>query len=283
MKTPTIFFGSSSYVLPVIEYLSKDFDLKLVITTEKDSGIVPQYCAVNSIPCISVFKLDQPLNHKLSAINAPFAVLADFALLVPQSLINLFPKGIINIHPSLLPLYRGPTPGLSALLNGELTTGISIMLLDKDLDHGPLIGQISLPIKPNDTSATLYPRLFEEAAELLKKILPEYLEGKIQPKEQDHTKATYTLPHLTRESGFINFHEVITIDPQLFDRKVRAFFPWPSLWTKYTKEGRLSGKIIKFLPEGKIQVEGKKPQSYKDFLNGYPEEKEWVEKISGAK
>lgn len=280
MKTPTIFFGASSYVLPIIKYLNTDFDLKLVVTTEKENGIVPQYCEEHTIPYISIAKLDEIIRHKLLATHAPFAVLADFGLLIPQGVIDLFPKGIINIHPSLLPEYRGPTPGLSALLDGKTQSGISIMLLDKELDHGPLIGQVPTTIKPDDTSATLYPRLFAEGTELLKKVLLDYLDGKIEPKPQNHNKATYTLPHLAKETGFIDFPKLLLMTHEEFDRKARAFFPWPSLWTKYTGEGRLKDKIIKFLPEGKIQVEGKKPQSYKDFLNGYPEEKGWVEKLT---
>ena len=282
MKQSTIFFGASSYVLPIIEYLYNDFDLKLVVTTEKESGAVPQYCLSHDITYISVANLKDPsLISKLLALNSSFAILADFGLLIPQSVLDIFPKGIVNIHPSLLPAYRGPTPGLSALLDGQTTTGISIMLLDKELDHGPLIGQITSAIQSEDTSASLYPRLFQEGTDLLKKVLPEYLDGKIQPQPQEDSKATYTLPHLTKETGFVNFHELLTINHQLFDRKVRAYYPWPTLWTRYTNEGRLKGKIIKFLPEGKIQVEGKNPQSYKDFLNGYPEEKEWVEKLMG--
>lgn len=297
MKTPIIFFGSSSYVIPVIEYLNEAFDLKLVITTEKDTGAVPQYCQRHAIPYrwISSTKGLLATSYLLQTTKSPFAVLADFGLIIPQSVLDLFPQGIINIHPSLLPEYRGPTPGVSALLDGKTTTGISIMLLDKDLDHGPLIGQMTTTIKPNDTAATLYPRLFEEATTLLKNILPDYFQGKMQPKEQDHTKATFTQPHLTRESGFVEYSELTKTDPIVFDRKIRAFYPWPSLWTKYTHEGRLKGKIIKFLPNTTLaseawqslplkekmllQVEGKKPVSIKDFLNGYPEAKEWIEKI----
>ncbi len=302
MKIPTIFFGASAYVLPVIAYLHTDFDLKLVVTTEqKPTDAVPTYCIENGIPYISLksFKDEHwQIDWKLKIENwkVSFAVLADFGLLVPQSVIDMFPKGITNIHPSLLPIYRGPTPGMTALLHGDTTTGISIMLLDKDLDHGPVIGQISTDIKPNDTSATLYPRLFIEGTELLKTVLPGYLEGKIHPVEQDHTKATFTEPHLTKESGFVEFHELSTLNHELFERKTRAYFPWPTLWTRYSDEGRLNGKIIKFLPNTVIaskawqslplkekillQVEGKNPQTYKDFLNGYPETKEFLHKLN---
>ncbi len=280
MKTPTVFFGASSYVLPVIAYLHENYDLQLIITTEKEDGAVPTYCQNHQISYVSVTTLkDQTLIDKLVSLHSSFAVLADFGLLVPQSVIDLFSKGIINIHPSLLPLYRGPTPGMTALLRGDTTTGISIMLLDKDLDHGPLLGQVTTEIYPHETSGTLYPRLFQEGTALLKKVLPEYLAESIKPVEQDHSKATFTEPHLTRESGYVSDQELATMNHELLDRKVRAYFPWPTVWTRMSLEGRLKGKIMKLLPEGKVQVEGKKPQSYKDFLNGYPEAKEWLEKI----
>lgn len=303
MKPPTVFFGASSYVIPVIAYLHETFDLKLVVTTEhRPTDAVPKYCLEHNIPFISLKNFKDELwqnNWKLKIENwkLPFAVLADFGLLIPQSLIDIFPKGIINIHPSLLPEYRGPTPGFSAILDGKTTTGISIMLLDKDLDHGPLIGQVTTDIKQDDTSATLYPRLFAEGTELLKKVLPEYLEGKIQPQEQDHSKATFTKPHLTKETGY--FEDTNPLNKEVFAQKVRAYFPWPTLWTRISREGRLKGKIVKFLPNTVIaseawqslpmkektlvQVEGKKPQSYKDFLNGYPEMKEWLDAIINSK
>ncbi|HXS14835.1 MAG TPA: methionyl-tRNA formyltransferase [Candidatus Saccharimonadales bacterium] len=281
MKVPTIFFGASNYVLPLIEFLSSHYDLKLVVTTEKSTGVVPSYCIANNIPYLSVHTLkDAAIQSKLASLNTSFAILADFGLLIPQSVLDIFPKGIINIHPSLLPELRGPTPGTSAILHGKTTTGVTIMLLDHQLDHGPLLGQVESEIKPDDTSATLYPRLFQDGTSLLKKLLPDYLEGKITPQEQEHTKATFTEPHLTRESGFIDFDQPPTLEHDLLERKIRAYFPWPGVWTKVINPAsHLNGKIIKLLPKNLLQVEGKKPMSPKDFLNGYPEMKDWIEKI----
>lgn len=284
MKIPTIFFGASTYVLPLIEFLKRDYDLKLVVTTEKPTGVVPVYCEANNIPYISLSSFKDELwqqkwELKIENWKLNFAILADFGLLVPQRVLDIFPKGIINIHPSLLPELRGPTPGTSAILHGKTITGVTIMLLDSELDHGPILGQVTSEIKPDDTSATLYPRLFAEGKELLKKILPEYLDGKLQPQEQDHSKATFTQPHLTRESGFIDFEKLATIDGDLLERKIHAYYPWPGVWTKVMDPAsRLNGKIIKLLPGKLLQVEGKKPQSYKDFLNGYPETKGWLQK-----
>jgi len=280
----TIFFGSSKYVIPVIEILYKTYNLALVVTTESQpTDAVVAYCQQHTIPFVSTQKIDESLVEHLQKVNASFAVLADFRLMVGQDVLNIFPKGIINIHPSLLPEYRGPTPGTTALLEGKTTTGVSLMLLDNQLDHGPLIGQEKEEILPTDTSVTLYTRLFAKGAELLAKVLPEYLDGKIQPVAQDDNRATYS-KYLTRESGFIDMTKVEHMSPLEIRnlkleiaRKVRAYFPWPGVWTLLRVKGK--GLRVKFLPEQKIQVEGKNPVSYKDFLNGYPEGKELLEKL----
>lgn len=264
----TVFFGSSSYVIPVIEFLYKNCHLQLVVTTEKNpTDAIPKFCTEHEIPFLSVEKLDEKTIAEIKKINAPFAVLADFRLLIKQNILDLFPKGILNIHPSLLPQYRGPTPGVAALLDGKKETGVSIMLLDNKLDHGPLLGQETEAILPTDTSVSLYTRLFAKGAQLLEKVLPDYLDGKIKPIPQDETKATYS-EYLTRESGCIDLK-----NPLKIEQAIRAYFPWPGVWMKWNE------KIVKLLPGKLIQVEGKKPVGYKDFVNGYPEGKQLLEKL----
>lgn len=280
MKTPILFFGASSYVIPMIELLQKEYDLKLVVTTEKGPyAAVPSYCQTNNIPVLSVSTTKELLLHKeeFTAFGAPVAVLADFGIIIPQSLLDIFPKGIVNIHPSRLPLYRGPTPGQTAILLGDIRTGVSVMLLDREVDHGPLLSQEEEPISPTDTTTSLYTRLFKKGALLLLSVLPAYLSGGLLPKEQDHDKATFTKP-LTREAGFLDTTKPIS--PSILDRMIRAYYPWPGVWTRYPKGiSTLSGKIIKFLPNEMFQVEGKKPVGKKDFLNGYPEAKGWLQKL----
>lgn len=274
MQTNIVFFGSSAYVLPILEKLQKNFAISLVVTTEKNlTDAVPSYCQKNNIEYISTTSLkNAELQKKIQQSRAPIAVLADFGLLVPQSVLDIFPKGIINIHPSLLPKYRGSTPGVSAIANGDTTTGISIMLLDKELDHGPILTQEKAEILPSDTGKALYERLFAQSAELLLPTLIKYLDNKLTLKPQDESLATYTKP-LTKESGFISLDS----PPANLENIIRAYFPWPGAWTKMTLFGK--EKIIKLLPENKLQVEGKKPMSKKDFLNGYPDAKEALQKL----
>lgn len=280
MKQPTIFFGATSYVLPIIEYLTRDYDLKLVITTEpKPTDAVTTYCRENTIPVVrlTTFKGDTwpEIRAKIENWHIEFAVLAHFGLIIRQPVLDLFPKGIINIHPSRLPHYRGATPGQTAILLGDVRTGVSIMLLDSGQDHGPILAQVTEEITETDTAASLYKRLFDKGTELLQKVLPAYLSGDITPVEQNHKEATET-KLLTRTSGFID--ATGPISPGLLDRTIRAFFPWPGAWTSWEMASGKS-RIVKFLPDNMIQVEGKKPMSYKDFINGYPEGKAFLEKL----
>lgn len=280
-KQPTIFFGASQFVIPIIAFLQREYDLQFVVTTEMSpTDAIQQYCKTHHIVCYPVTSLKSgAIVKKLQDAHADFAVLAYFGLIVPQNIIDTFPKGIINIHPSLLPKYRGPTPVQTSLLIGDAVTGVSVMLLDNEVDHGPLLGQEKETVTLSDTATSLYERLFPKGAVMLEKLLPAYIAGKLQPKVQNHTKATYTKP-LTRRSGHIADTKT---QSGLLDRMIRAYYPWPGVWTTCTlHNSTLKGKIVKFLPEKKIQVEGKKPVSYKDFLNGYPEAKGWLKKIIGS-
>ena len=280
MKSPVIFFGASSFVLPVIEFLNKQYDLKLVVTTEmKPTDAVPKFCQENNIPFIQVNSTKELLttSYQLQTTRSQFAVLANFGIIVKQETLDLFPKGIINIHPSRLPQYRGPTPGQTAILLGDVRTGVSIMLLDNDVDHGPILAMEQEKILPTDTSSSLYQRLFAKGVTLLEAVLPTYLTGELQPITQNHKDATYT-KMLTRDSGFIDSTRPVATG--LLDRTIRAYYPWPGVWTKW-QMGNGKEKIVKFLPNKRIQVEGKKPLSYKDFINGYPEGKEFLKKILG--
>jgi len=288
LKLKIIFLGSSKFVIPILEVLRKNFDLRLVLTTEKNAtDAVPAYCIKNKIPYLSVQQFSNLTIQQLEKTKAPVGILADFGIIIPKQILNLFPKGIINIHPSLLPKYRGPTPVQTAILNGEKITGVSIIKLDEKVDHGPILGQEKEEILSTDTAETLYRRLFEKGANLLIRVLPKYIKGYLNPTEQNHNNATFTKP-LTRQDGYLDISNATTAVTKI-DRMIRAYFPWPGVWTKVqttsnkkplttnSKKSEVrSQKLevrIKFLPGNLIQVEGKKPISYKDFINGYPEAK----------
>lgn len=271
-----VFFGSSKYVLPIIDVLNKNFGLELVITTEKtETEPVIAFCKINKIPYLSVKNKDELksliINHKSLSLG----VVADFGVIIPKEILNLFPKGILNIHPSLLPKYRGSTPVQTAILNGDKKTGVTIIKLDEHVDHGPIMAQETEQIDPADSSQILLEKLFQKSADLLIKVLNDYESGKTELKEQDHKNSTYT-KILKRDDGYIDISDSIEINE--IERKIRAYFPWPGVWTQIIINDKLVR--IKFLPNKKIQVEGKKEMSYKDFINGYPNGKALLEKLS---
>jgi len=259
-----VFFGGSKHVIPVLEEL-KD-KLSLVITTEKGNNEpVIGFCIKNKIPYLFETSFDENLKSSIINLKSPVAVLADFGLKIPTEVLDIFPKGIINIHPSLLPKYRGPTPVQTAILNGDKIAGVSLIKLDEKIDQGPILAKQEEEIKDSDTADSLYNRLFKIGSELLNKYLEEYLDGKVKLIEQNEKEASYT-KILIRRSGFFDIKN--PPKKEVFQRMIRAFYPWPGVWTKAKFDDQ--EKIVKFLPGNKIQVEGKKPVSYKDFENGYP-------------
>jgi len=257
MKEKIVFFGAGPYVESVIETLGKEFDLVKVVSSKEE--------------------FTDELINQLKSSGAKVAVLASFGQIIPESVLNLFEFGIINIHPSLLPKFRGPTPVQSAILAGETTTGVCLMKLDAEIDHGPILVSIDQSIDSFDTAESLYKKLFEIGANALVEFLPKYISGELKPVEQNHDLATYT-EHLDRQSGFIDLnHESEITNHGELERMVRAYYPWPGVWFKYNLNG--VEKTIKLLPGEKIQVEGKNVMTFKDFINGYSEGKEILEKL----
>lgn len=211
---------------------------------------------------------------------ADVGVLASYGKILSAEEVAAPRLGILNIHPSLLPRYRGATPVPSAILAGETATGVTIIKLDEKVDHGPVVAQVKLAIEPADTSQTLLAKAFTAGAQELLKILPGYLAGKIELRPQEHWWATFT-KRLTREDGQIDWQK----SPEYQERFIRAMFPWPGSWTYVQTERNtphVTRKILKILKahlaNGKlvldqVQLEGKKPVSFKQFQEGYPQVK----------
>jgi len=283
-----VFFGSSKHVIPIIEMLKNNLELSLVITTEHGpNSPIASYCKKYKLHYYIVLefrKQKEEIMKKVQSTRAEVGVLASFGAVIPNDVLHTFPKGIINIHPSLLPKYRGPTPVQTAILNGDTTTGVTIIKLDEQVDHGPILAQRKEPILENDTAESLYERLFKLSASSIVRTIELYLKGKIELRQQNHVKATFT-KRLSRVDGYVDISKLKTQNSKLLNRMIRAYHPWPGVWTNIqttTNKQLLTTKKtsevsnqklevrIKFLPEKKIQVEGKKPMSYNDFINGYP-------------
>lgn len=212
----------------------------------------------------------QPIREKLakhftlvdSLEQADLAVVAVYGQILTKKELTTPKYGCINIHPSFLPKYRGPSPIQTAILNGEKKSGITIIKMDDKVDHGPIIYRQSLELSHRDNFQTLSKKIFLKAAVSLPQVINDFISGKITPIPQDHSQATYT-KHFIKQDGYFDMNN--PPDPEKLDRMIRAYHPWPGVWTKW------KGKIIKFLPEGLMQMEGKKAIPFKDFLNGYPD------------
>ncbi|MCH7605199.1 methionyl-tRNA formyltransferase [Patescibacteria group bacterium] len=195
-------------------------------------------------------------------------VVASYGQIVSKKVLKTAKHGALNVHPSLLPKYRGPSPIQTAILHGDTETGVAIMLMDEEIDHGPILAMESYDMKNKKyTYEELYKKLSEVGANLLVETIPKWTEGKILPKEQEHAKATYT-EKIQREDGEVDWsHPAVYIE-----RQVRAFYPWPGAFTFW------KGKRVKILKAhvakdklviDELQLEGKKPTTMREFLLGH--------------
>jgi len=175
----------------------------------------------NNIPLLLPSKLSA-IKDQLREYDAQLGVLVAYGKIVPQSIIDIFPLGIVNIHPSLLPLHRGPTPIESVILEGAKKTGVSIMQLAKEMDAGPIFGQSELRLNGHETKQTLADDLLEIGKSMLLEILPSILDGSLMAIPQDESSATYD-NLLTKEDGVIDWHK----HAAQLEREVRAFIDWP--------------------------------------------------------
>lgn len=303
-KNPkTIFFGTPRFAQIILEKLvNSPFKPQLVITApdtkvgrgrKLQASPVKQTAVKNRIEVLQPKSLSDP-NLKLKIENFKFdlAILVAYGKIITADVLSIPKYGFINIHPSLLPKYRGPSPIQTAILDSAEKTGVTIMLLDEKIDHGPILAQKEIAIEKDDTHASLIEKLGKLGADLLIEILPYHASGDIKPKPQDHSKATYT-KQIKKTDGYIDLNN--PPDPVTFDRMIRAFYPWPGVWSKLmvNKQSLRSssanwrtaglGKwlMVKFLPGNLIQLEGKRPLSVQEFKNGYPQAFEQINQLLG--
>ena len=160
---------------------------------------------------------------QLREYNAEAAILVAYGRIIPQTVIDIFPKGIVNIHPSLLPKYRGPTPIESSILNGDQQTGVSIMQLTAGMDEGPIYDQVRVKLEGNETKFDLYNILSQKSATLLFDVLPAILDGNLIPTPQDSSGATYSRL-FKKEDSFLDLTALSAVEAE---RTVRAFLGFP--------------------------------------------------------
>lgn len=226
---------------------------------ERDLEIT-QVALEHNIPVLNP-KNPMDIADELKSYGATAGVLVAYGRIVPQEIIDIFPRGIINIHPSLLPKHRGPTPIESAILAGEDQTGISIMQLSKEMDAGPVYIQKEQHILPNNFSKQFIVNNFNgEGSQLLLGVLPQILDGSLKPQPQDETKATYDkLIHQT--DGIIDWQK----DAQTLARQIVAYAGWPR---SRTKLGNIDVIITEAKPLDTVLVPAKIYTENKELIVG---------------
>jgi methionyl-tRNA formyltransferase len=164
---------------------------------------------------------------ELRQFGAECGVLVAYGQIVPQSIIDIFPAGIINIHPSLLPHYRGPTPVETAILDGATETGVSLMALAAKMDAGPVYAQQALSLSGDETKQELADKLLGIGTQMLIDNLPAIIDGKMRATEQNEAEATYT-KLLKKDDGVVNWQE----PAEVVERKIRAYAGYPKSRTE---------------------------------------------------
>lgn len=230
--------------------------------------------------------------EQLAGFHPDVIVVAAFGQILPQSVLDVPRYGCVNIHPSLLPRFRGASPVAAAILAGDEFTGVSVMLMDKGLDTGPVLTRAQIQISRQDTTGSLTGKLSLLGAQLLLEVLPRWARGEITPQPQNEAEATYSAT-FSKGEGEIDW-QMSAVD---IWRRVRAFHPWPGSFTRWR------GKQLKIieaepLPRGnalevgqvvdmggaevafgigtgdgvlgvlKVQLEGKRAMSAAEFLRG---------------
>ena len=266
-----IFFGTPNYVIPILDMLHKHSRrpgekspvVAIVTQPPRPTGRKKEieYSAVDTWAHKKNLKLNnQDLKIKIIHkpidvlnVEADVGILASYGQILSNEVIKHFPHGIVNIHPSLLPRYRGASPVQAAIASGNTETGVTFMKMDEKMDHGPIISSFREEINDEDTLETLRDRLFERSAEVLKTLLPAYIAGKTKIREQDHDKATYTTL-IKKDHGFVDWKYLklamkgetsndtweipfikdytTNYSPITIHRFIRAMHPWPGAWTR---------------------------------------------------
>ena len=312
-----IFFGTPSVGANILEGLAKNkYKPVLTVTTpDKPAGrkqkLSPSPVKLTaqkySIPVLQT-EQKKIIREKTIKLKPDLIIAAGYGRIIPEEILNIPQYCSLNIHPSLLPKYRGPSPIQSAILNGSRQTGITIFKMDEKIDHGPIISSKKINISSDDTFDLLQEKLVREAIKLLLETIPKYVKNEIKPQKQNNSLASYSRI-IKKEDGKIKWKS----DSASIERKIRAFFPWPGTFTFWEKNDKkiprekirikiLEAKTEKepkqnknnkskdtisagkvFLTTKKelavrcgknslvlkeIQIEGKKPTSGKDFLRG---------------
>lgn len=298
-----VFMGTPDFAIPCLEGLLQAGHEVVGVYCRPDKEVgrgqrveappIKQFAAERGLPVFQPTSLRRKeAQAELSDLASEVAVVAAYGVLLPREVLDTPPLGCLNVHPSLLPRHRGPAPVVTAILEGDELTGVTIMLLDEGMDTGPILAQRQDLVHADDTAPVLTRRLFAQGAELLVETLPRWAAGGIEAAPQNEALAT-TTRRMTKEDGVLDW----TASAEHLGRKVRAYEPWPGSYTSWqgkqlkvlaahAEKGEAAspmGTVVEaaegaavvtgegVLVLGQVQLEGRRGTPIREFLQGYPD------------
>ena len=296
-----VFLGTPSFAVPTLERIVEAGHEVLAVYTQPDrpkgrsqeltAPPVKQTAVRLGLPVRQPERINRPeVVEELAGLKADAMVVVGYGQIIPQSIIDLAPLGIINVHASLLPKYRGAAPVQWAIARGETTTGVTTMRIDAGLDTGDILLQVETPIGPEETATELSERLAWMGADLLIETLRGLEQGTIASRKQDPALASHA-PMLKKEDGRIEWR----LGAREISNRVRGFQPWPGAWTHFRGQllhiwrAQMAGEAVVAAPGAvlplkrrllvacgsgalevlELQLEGRKRMTAGDFLNGF--------------
>lgn len=302
-----VFMGTPDYVLPILGGLLEAGHQVPAVYTRPDQRAgrgkklveppVKVFAEARAIPIYQPLSLgSRKVIQELGDIAPEAIVVAAYGRILPTSILGIPPLGVLNIHPSLLPRYRGPSPVIQTIVDGLATTGVTVMFLDEGMDTGPVLAQQKTDIEPRETAGQLRQRMFEMGAAILVDLLPNLESGVVEAVPQESSGVSLTRLY-KKEDGEVDWG----LPAIQIERMIRAFDPWPGCYTswgektlklisadiKTTEIAPLPGRIVNLEEEGKrvvcvatgkgllqlrrVQLEGRRPQDIDEFCRGYPQ------------
>jgi methionyl-tRNA formyltransferase len=307
-----VFMGTPEFAVTPLEQLVDNGYQVVAVYTQPDrtagrgrSLVAPplkKAALARGLPVLQPASMKRgPVAAELAGLQTDVIVVAAFGQILPRPVLNIPSLGCVNIHPSLLPRYRGTAPIPEAILRGDTFTGVSIMLMDPGMDTGPILSRAQIPISPTDTTGSLMSKLSLVGAQTLLDVLPRLARHELVPQPQDEARATYT-SLISKDAGGIDW-QLPAVD---IVRQVRAFQPWPGCYTTWQgrqlkvleavhlametvspgEDSREAGRVValkgrsaafgvitgdSILGVMRVQMEGKRVMSAADFLHGQRE------------
>lgn len=274
MRNKIIFFGSSKYSVIVEKILYENFGLLLVVTIPDaivgrkhtlTPSPVKKFALDHKLRLITAHKISQNLVDHIESYHADFCIVSDYRIILPKVLLSLPGSIFLNVHHSLLPKYRGPSPAPAAILSDDSVTGVSIIKMTEKVDSGDILAQSEYKLESIDTTESLLLTLNTVGGQLLIPVVKNVKQYLRNRKKQNDQEATYS-SFIKRSDGYIDLQNPPSYSH--IDKMIRAYYPWPNAWTFIMINDKQ--KILKLLPENRIQLEGKRSMPIKEFLNGYP-------------